>query len=452
MRPLLFAAALSLVALPAFAQDAGGAKSLDQLLQEVRAGRQADAATNRQREAEFQQKKDQQAGLLARTRAERQRLEQESAALEKEFQANERELAALEDQLTERLGSLGELFGVVRQVAGDTRALVESSMTSAEHEGRAPALAKLAESKSLPDMDELVNLWFALQQEATEAGKVSRFQAPVVGTDGNPVERTVTRVGPFTAIADGEFLTWNSETQSLQELGRQPSGPARRAAASFEGASGARAVAPLDPSKGSILALEVQRPSAGEQVQQGGVIGYIILGLGAAGALLAAWRFFVLFGLGRRIKAQQGRGGAGDDNPLGRILAVYEANPGADTETLDLKLDEAVLREVPPIERGITTVRVLSVIAPLLGLLGTVTGMIQTFQMITLYGTGDPKMMAGGISVALVTTMLGLIVAIPLTFLASVLKDRSKGLIGVLEEQAAGMVARRAEEQGGAAS
>jgi biopolymer transport protein ExbB len=134
------------------------------------------------------------------------------------------------------------------------------------------------------------------------------------------------------------------------------------------------------------------------------------------------------------------------DNPLGRILSVYDDNETIDPESLELKIDEAILREVPQLEKYHSIVKVFAAIAPLLGLLGTVVGMIVTFQALTLFGTGDPKLMAGGISQALVTTMLGLIVAIPLVFLHSILTSWSGTLIEILEEQSAGLIARHAEK------
>ncbi len=443
---LAIACALSLAPVAAGARDAEGASALDALLEEVRAGRAAQREANRAREAEFRRRKQEQAQLLAEARSTREALERRSVQLEADFQRNESELEELEERLESRLGNLGELFGVVRQVAGDTRAHLEDSLVSAELPGRAAALDALAESKRLPGLEQLTELWFALQQEATEAGKVVRFRGSVVGVDGRATEREVLRVGPFTALsADGDFLHYNGGT--LRELARPPGRRYARAAARYVAGSG-DGVAPIDPSRGSILALEVQRPTWIEQVERGGIVAYVILGIGAAGLLLALGRLAALLRTARSM-----RGAApGADDPLARILDVYERNPEADTETLELKLDEAVLRETPRLERGITTIRVLSVIAPLLGLLGTVTGMIRTFQMITLFGTGDPKLMAGGISEALVTTMLGLIVAIPLMFLASLLRERARELTEILEERAAGMVAERCEARSRVAS
>ena len=135
------------------------------------------------------------------------------------------------------------------------------------------------------------------------------------------------------------------------------------------------------------------------------------------------------------------------NNALGRILTVYKENKDADVENLELKLDEAILREMPKVEGGITIIKILSAIAPLLGLLGTVIGMINTFQQITLFGTGDPKLMAGSISMALVTTAQGIIAALPLILLHSIVAARGKKIVHVLDEQTAGIIAAHAETE-----
>ena len=182
-----------------------------------------------------------------------------------------------------------------------------------------------------------------------------------------------------------------------------------------------------------------------------GVIGYVIMWIGVLGLLVAVYRGVMLWLKGTAIKRQLKKPTPDPKNALGRVMAIYTDNPDADVETLELKLDEAILRETAPLEIGLGFIKMLYVIAPLLGLLGTVVGMIATFQAITLFGTGDPKMMAGGISMALVTTVLGLVVAIPLTFMHSLLQARSRTLIQILEEQSAGIIASMAEKQDGVA-
>ncbi len=425
----------------------GAQESLDALLDKVMRSRVENQAINRQREAEFRAKKSDQQRLLRQAQATRDRLERHSEQLEANFNENELRIISLEEQLRNRLGNLGELFGVVRQVAGDTRGVLDGSLASAQFPGRAEPMAELAESKVLPSIGELEVLWFTLLQEMVESGKVVRFETTVVLPDGEQVRREVVRVGVFNAVSGGKFLQYLPGTGKLTELPRQPPARFRGRAQDLEDATEGMVAMAVDPSRGSILALLVQAPTYTERVQQGGLIGYITIALGLFGLGIVVLRFYALWNTGRAMKAQESSDKADPSNPLGRVMQVYEEYGTADTETLELKLDESILKDAPQLERGLTTVKVLSIIAPLLGLLGTVTGMILTFQQITLFGTGDPKMMAGGISQALVTTMLGLTVAIPLTLLHSWLRDRSKGLIQVLEEESAGMVARRAEAE-----
>jgi biopolymer transport protein ExbB len=433
------------------AEDAVTAKSPDELLRQVRGARERQRAIDAQREADFRAAKQEQERLLAEARAAQAAAEARSQELEVAFEANETRITELGDTLRNRLGTLGELFGVVRQVAGDTRGFVESSIVSAQLPGRDRTLGALAQSKELPSVEDLEQLWFTLQEEMTESGKVVRFQGTVVGVEGDERTRDVTRIGPFNVISDGRYLRYLSETGTLAELARQPGARHLRAAAAFEEAREGLVGVPIDPSRGTILALLIQTPGLGERIGQGGLVGYVTIALGVIGLALAVERLVALSIVGRRIKSQRDEAEARDDNPLGRVLSVYTHNPTADVETLELKLDEAILKEVPRLERGSTMIKVLSVVAPLLGLLGTVTGMITTFQVITLFGTGDPKLMAGGISQALVTTVLGLVVAIPLLLLHSIVAARSKSLIQILDEQSAGIVARHAERLHGTA-
>ncbi|MCG8435411.1 MAG: MotA/TolQ/ExbB proton channel family protein [Gammaproteobacteria bacterium] len=283
----------------------------------------------------------------------------------------------------------------------------------------------------------------------TESGKVVRFPAIVVRADGTQYETNVVRVGLFNAINEDGYLRYSPDTGALVELARQPSGRYVSTAEDlFEAQPGSGVIATaVDPTLGQLLGALVQSPTLGERIDQGGIIGYITLSLGAIGLLVGFMRLIYLFGAGRKIKAQINTGKPNPDNALGRILGVYADNKGDDIETLELKLDEAILKETPELEKWQGWIKILAAVAPLMGLLGTVTGMIVTFQAITLFGTGDPKLMAGGISQALVTTVEGLTVAIPLVLLHSFVASRSKELIQILEEQSAGLIAAQAEKQ-----
>ena len=254
----------------------------------------------------------------------------------------------------------------------------------------------------------------------------------------------VVRIGVFNAITENFFFKFIPETQSLQVLARQPARRFRSLADDLFDLEEGYTTMAVDPSRGQILGLLIQAPGIGERINQGGIVGFIIIFIGLLGLILSGWRLKFLKDEGDAINRQLKSDQASDDNALGRILSVFNQNQNVDPESLELKIDEAILREVPKLEKFHSIIKVFAAIAPLLGLLGTVVGMIVTFQALTLFGTGDPKLMAGGISQALVTTMLGLIVAIPLVFLHSVLSSWSGSLIEIIEEQSAGLIARNA--------
>lgn len=448
VRSLLMAGAvLTMVAgvTPAMAQQKPA--TLDQLLEQVRRGSQEAAERNKQREAEFRAARSEQAALLQQAKATLEKELSTSQQLEQRFAQGEQQLGELTGQLQERLGTLGELFGVVRQVAGDTRGVVEESIVSGQLPGRAAPLETLAQSKELPSIEQLQNLWYLLQQEMTETGRIAKFNTTIITTTGEQVQAPVVRVGPFVAFTDGGYLRYDSGQGKFVELARQPADRFTGLTSSFLNAQGGLADIALDPSRGQLLSLLIQEPTFRERLDQGGTVGYVIVAIGILGLLMALERIITLSIVGAKVRGQMRSREINKSNPLGRVLSVYEENRSVDTETLELKLDEAILKEVPRLERGISTIKVFAAIAPLLGLLGTVTGMIKTFQAITLFGTGDPKLMAGGISEALVTTVQGLIVAIPMVLAYSLCAGRAKAIIEVLEEQSAGLIAQRADEE-----
>jgi len=430
--------------------------TLDQLLNEVRKAATESSQENQQRLNEFKQKRDQQSRLLSEARARLQALEARTDQLKADFDDNEIILADLETTLAERSGNLGEMQGTVKVLAGDLRSAISESLTSAEIDNdRMQFLNNLASQTKLPNIKELRQLWVELQREIIEEGKTSKFTANVRSESGEIENNvTVTRVGVFNAFDDnGNFLVWRSAADTgtdngeLQRLQKQPSSKFSSMAKNFvKAGEGELVQTPVDYTRGTILQLVVQTPSIKDKVKQGGVVGYVIIALGVLGLILGLLKFFMLLASGGKIKSQLKKKQPNQNNALGRIMTVYTDNPDADVETIELKLDEAIIRETGPLESGLSFIKVLYVIAPLLGLLGTVVGMIQTFQMITLMGTGDPKSMAGGISMALVTTVLGLVVAIPLTVLHSILHAMARKQTHILEEQSAGIVANMAEK------
>ncbi len=453
LRVLAPAAALAVTfGAPLQAQDAE-LRTLDELLELVAEGRARDNAAEEARVQEFEQNQANQQQLLNEAQADKASEEARSGRLETTFEENELLIADVTEQLNARLGSLRELFGVLQQVAGDARGLFEASLTNIEYPERSQFLtdlaAKMGSSSQLASIEEIERLWFELQREATELGKVKRLpNFQVIAANGDILTEDIVRVGGFNIVADGRYLSRNAETNSVAELQRQPE------QGRFTGSTSAILEAGpgddfvrfgLDPTSGQILALLIREPSFQEHIQNGGIVGYIILVLGFFGVLLSLERLISLGIAGRKVKAQLKSETVSDKNALGRVLQAYASNKEADTETLELKLGEAILKEVPPLQRGILIIKVISVVAPLLGLLGTVTGMINTFQAITLFGTGDPTRMAGGISQALVTTQLGLYVAVPTVLLHTVVSGRSRGIIQILQEQSAGIVAEQSE-------
>lgn len=425
------------------------AQTLDELAEMVRQAADAEGKINQEREAEFLRERDNQRNLLAQAREEKRREEKRSDDLKTEYDSLERELAELTTVLQERMGNLGELFGIVRQASGDIQAALNDSMVSAQRPGRGQFLSELAQRKALPNVQELRTVWSRMVTEIAESGKVVKFNATVERANGAKEDLSVVRLGVFNAVSDGSFLDWDSSksTVNLIELARQPAARFQSMARDLQTAAPGEATAmAVDFTRGQILRAVVQSKTPVERIKEdGGPVGYVIIGVGIFGLLMCLWKAFVLYTTGGRIRRQLKNETANKGNPLGRVMAVYTDNPDIDIETLELKLDEAILRESAPLESGLSFIKVLYVVAPLLGLLGTVVGMIATFQMITLFGTGDPRMMAGGISTALVTTVLGLVVAIPLTLLHAFLQGKSKSLIQILEEQAAGIIARLAE-------
>lgn len=442
-----------IVGAPLHAQDAE-VLTLDQLLERVETGRATDNAEEEARVQEFEQNQANQQGLLNQAQGDKASEETRSGQLETTFESNELLIADVTEQLNARLGSLRELFGVLQQVAGDARGLFEASLTNIEYPERSQFLtdlaAKMGSSSQLASIEEIEQLWFELQREATELGKIKRLSDfQVIAANGDILSEDIVRVGPFNIVAEGRYLTRNAETNSVAELQRQPEQGRFTGSTSelLEAGPGDDFVRfGLDPTSGQILSLLVREPSFQERIQQGGIVGYIIITLGIFGVLLSVERLISLGIAGRKVKAQLKSDTASDKNALGRVLQAYESNREVDTETLELKLGEAILKEVPPLQRGILIIKVISVVAPLLGLLGTVTGMINTFQAITLFGTGDPTRMAGGISQALVTTQLGLYVAVPTVLLHTVVSGRSRGIIQILQEQSAGIVAEQSEK------
>lgn len=430
------------------------AENLDDLLKAVGQGALQDNAEFQERLKEFRAQQADQQRMLREANQQKASEEARSEQLENQFDENQLLIADVQNQLDDRLGSLRELFGVLQQVSGDARSSFENSLTNIEYPDRAQFLtelaAKMGETTVLPSIDEIERLWFELQREATELGKVKRIRNFTFSTkNGTPTTEDIVRVGAFNLVANGRYLSHDTENNSVAELQRQPT-----QGRFINSTSALMAAQPnddlvrfgIDITRGQLLGLLLATPNLMERIQQGRQVGYVIIVLGIIGVLLAVERLITLSIVGRKVKNQLKNDTPSEKNPLGRVLSVFHQNTSADTETLELKLGEAILKELPPLQRGILFIKIISVVAPLLGLLGTVTGMIQTFQAMALFGTGDASVMADGISQALMTTVLGLVVAIPTVLMHTFVSSRSKRIIQILQEQSAGIVAAQSEK------
>ena len=420
-------------------------QTLEQLLAITENDSQVSNVINNQREEKFLAARDRQQLLLDQAKARLDQEEKRSIRLQKQFEDNEKTLEDIQETLRIRIGNFGELFGVVRQVAGEAIAVIKNSIVSLQFPNREKILTGLAETRGIPSIEQMHDLKVELLREMSQSGQVQRFQKQVVLPGGSIVDAEIVRVGVFNAITENFFLQFVPDTQSLQVLARQPARRYQSMAEDLFALDAGYTAMAVDPSRGQILSLLIQAPGLGGRINQGGLVGYFIIFIGLIGLLMSLWRLFILRQDGQAINEQLTTETISRDNALGRILSIHSEHDAMETEALELKIDEAILKEVPRLEKYHSIIKVFAAVAPLLGLLGTVVGMIVTFQALTLFGTGDPKLMAGGISQALVTTMLGLIVAIPLVFLHSVLTSWSGTLIEVLEEQSAGLIARHAE-------
>ncbi len=363
-----------------------------------------------------------------------------------EFDENEKILSELEEKLTLKLGNLGEMFGVVKQVSGQTRGEFKNSITNIDNPNRDLFLKNLAESKKLPDLSDISGLWVELLKEIRNAETIKTFTTEVLSADGDNSELEVLRIGTFSITQDGNFLKHLIDTNQVEFLPSQPSGVNKRKLKRLQGSTEGVYEVDIDPTRGAILDKLIQKKTFFQRIADGGFVGYVIILLGLGGVALASERIYVLRNTLESIREQENSSDILQDNLLGSLLQTAKENINESLDSLELILDEKIQSITPTIEIRVKAIKLIATVAPLLGLLGTVIGMIETFQAITLFGTGDPKLMAGGISQALVTTMLGLIVAAPLLFMHSYAENYSKSIISFLEEKASGIVANKTKQ------
>jgi biopolymer transport protein ExbB len=418
-------------------------EDVDALVEKVRQEALQEASYDQERIERFLEARETQQQLLEDARRRLARENARADRLRDQYESNELTLTQYESDLEERAGDLNDLFAIVRQTAVNANGVLDTSLVAAEQENRSSFLLDLGKGESKPSIDDIRQMWTMILSEIAESGKVVRFNATVIKPQGDETTQQVTRAGVFNSVSNGAFLRYLPDSGKLIELSRQPAARFQRMASDLEEASSGMHGFALDPSKGAILSLMVQSPDLGERLQQGGAIGYLILILGAIGVLMVIQRAVSLLLARRGIEAQAQSETADESNPLGRMQKIAAGATTMNVDAISLRLDEQLAEESSRLNRGLATVAVLAAVSPLLGLLGTVTGMIETFQSITLFGTGDPKLMSGGISQALVTTQLGLAVAIPLVLFHSLLVGRANRLVEKLGKYSSDTISNR---------
>ena len=415
---------------------------LDLLVESVKTTASIRAKEDRARLNKFLSDKNEQQSLLDNMKYKLTLEERRSERLTKEYEDNDAQLSDLEEQLTLKLGSFGELFGIVRQTAGESKGQFALSLTNIEFPERIEFLGDLAERKSLdlPTTEELERLWYEILNELNQSGKVKSYNADILTKSGELVNQDVLRIGVFNSVSNGNYLNLVTEQNLLEYLPKQPERSIRRSAKKLQNSDDYREVF-IDPTRGSLLTKLIDRDTWLERINAGGFVGYVIIIILILGLAMGALRFKFLNEESKSINKELETNQFADDSILGKLNSIYSKYTGDNPEDLESQLEDILAKATPPLEKNLSVIKLLAAVAPLLGLLGTVIGMIETFQAITLFGTGDPKLMAGGISQALVTTMLGLIAAVPLLFVHNILDSRSRAISQIYEEQAIGLLA-----------
>jgi biopolymer transport protein ExbB len=416
---------------------------LDNILKDIKNQSNKELREEVNRLQQFINNKNKQKKILNDTKASLKKENNRTLQLKNIIEKNEKILAKKETLLTTKVGDLGEMFGSVRQISADFLTNFQSSLSASQSPEKEEIFTKFANTKKLPNTDDIKIFWYAMLDEIIKSGTVSQYTTTVILNTGEKASRTITKVGQFAAVSEGKYLRYDSDVNSLIELSTQPANSIQDTALNFENVKGELKNIVIDPTKGSLLSLLNMRPTLMDRVHQGGIIGYIILALGVLGLLFAFYKVILLniekIAINKQMK---NIGIANLNNSLGKIADTFYKNKDKPLNDLEISINESILKEVNRIKSGESFIKLLAAVTPLLGLLGTVTGMIATFQAITLFGTGDPKLMAGGISTALITTVLGLVTAIPLLFAYTYLASTSNRIVSILEEQSIGMLAK----------
>ena len=351
--------------------------------------------------------------------------------LEAEFEKNEKALAELEEKLQIKIGVLGELFGVTRQYAGELAAASENSVVFYEFPNRLERLKEVSKIQ-VHKLSELEDLWLAYLDEIVAGSQIKTVNTQITDPDGDTVDGSIIRYGLFSASYKNKFVTPSSSLNSFKLLAKQPESNITRTLRQHSRANDYAKVS-IDPTRGFLLSLYLDKPGWFQRIAQGKLIGFIIILIGVAGTAFSIFKIYKLRGYTYEVM--------NDDS---KVLSDLNSslNTNVSRESKENLVDEIIINYTGTIEFGTNWIKFFAAVAPLLGLLGTVIGMIETFQAITLFGTGDPKQMAGGISQALVTTMLGLIVAAPLLGMYTYISEKTSSIVQVLDEKASYLLSK----------
>ncbi len=433
------------------------AQTLNDVLDQARSVREAETALFQQRITEFN----------ATAAADQQRLMREAAATRtqiqaavqektNQFSANDLQISTLNVEMREKANTLGlgELFGLARQVAGDSSTILEQSLVNAQYaseDSRVAFLRDFSQQDTIASIAQLERVWFEIQREMTASGEVARYTGTVVEPNGDALTAEVVRIGPFTATADGQFLAYIPNLSRLSIMPRQLPEEFLADAAQLHSATQGYVTGVVDSTRGVLTSLYVERPTIGERIEKGAEVGYIIIVVGTLGSLAFFYQLIYLVRSRMAVTAQmKNLQKPINNNALGRVLLSFKGDGGKieeDSEVAELRISEAVMKEVPSLERFQPFLRLAVAAGPLLGLVGTVVGMIITFQSITESGSSDPKLMANGIGQAMIATVLGLGIAVPLLFAGALLNSLSRSIVQILDEQSTGILAENIEKR-----
>jgi biopolymer transport protein ExbB len=364
----------------------------------------------------------------------------------------------LKKELAEQNQEIQTIDGTIRTSAKQARDYFHESLTTPEFPERNAIIKEVLQPDKFAGLEGIRNLLTLFMDEMAASGEIKRREGKFTATDGTENQGELIRIGSFTAayrLPDGNlgFLRPSPDGSSLLAIQGDPGWSLSKTMNNFF--DNEDVVFPVDISNGASFArLAQEQKSIGEWLSAGGLLVWPIIIVGIVAVILVIERFYSL----SRIRSNSDRNmgiilkmvSSEEWNkckefckkqskyPTCRIIGHTLNYMGEAREIIENAFQEGLLKELPMLERSLPTLNVLAAIAPLLGLLGTVTGMISTFQVITLYGTGDPRMMSGGISEALVTTQLGLAVAVPIMILHHILERRVDKIIGDMEEKGAG--------------